>query len=141
MSLPVFLPVPSVAIAPAVPVVGAAGGQVAAKWAALRATLAKLEAKQPPRPQVVPPPAPIDPAAVAARHVLARAHSAFFDARAAKYALRDDYRTQPGRFAQLRAAILRCLEAQTTYQAAAAAFHASPAGTALQAARAKYPRF
>ena len=137
MSLPVFLPVPSVAIAPAVPVVGAA----AAKWAALQATLAKLEAKQPPCPQVVPPPAPIDLAAVAACHSLARAHSAFFDARAAKYALRDDYRTQPGRFAQLRAAILRCREAQATYQAAAAAFHASPAGAALQAARAKYPRF
>lgn len=141
MSLPACPPVPSVAIAPAVPVVGAAGGQAAAKWAALRATLAKLEAQQPPRPQVVPPPAPICPATVAARHALARAHSAFFDARAAKYALRDEYRPQPGRFAQLRTAILRCREAQVTYQAAAAAFHASPAGAALQAARAKYPRF
>ena len=142
MSLPVSLPVPSVAIAPAVPAVGAAGGQVAAKWAALRATLAKLEAKQPPRPHVVPPPAPapIDPVVVAARHALARAHSAFFDARAAKYALREEYRPQPGRFAQLRAAIICCREAQARYQAAAAAFHASPAGTALQAARAKYSR-
>ena len=81
------------------------------------------------------------PATVAARHALARAHSAFFDARAAKYALRDDYRTQPGRFARLRAAILRCREAQANYKAAAAAFHASSAGAALQAARAKYPRF
>ena len=131
----------SVAIAPAVPVVGAAGGQVAAKLAALQATLARLAAKYQPRPVLVPAPAPIDPAAVAARHALARAHSAFFDARAAKYALRDDYRTRPGRFAQLRAAIIRCHEAQASYQAAAAAFHASPAGAALQAARAKYPRF
>ena len=78
---------------------------------------------------------------MAARHALARAHSAFFDARAAKYALREEYRTQPGRFARLRAAILRCREAQAAYKAAAAAFHASPAGAALQAARAKYPRF
>jgi hypothetical protein len=141
MILPASLPVPSVAIAPAAPVVGAAAGQVAAKWAALRATLAKLEAKQPPRPVAAPAPAPVCPATVAARHALARAHSAFFDARAAKYALRDDYRTQPGRFARLRAAIIRCREAQAIYKAAAAAFHASPAGTALQAARAKYPRF
>src|SRR6476646_8762841 len=101
MSLPACPPVPNVAIAPAVPVVGAAGGQVAAKWAALRATLAKLEAKQPPRPVVAPAPAPVCPATVAARHALARAHSAFFDARAAKYALRDEYRPGPGRFAQL----------------------------------------
>ena len=141
MSLPASPPVPSVAIAPAVPVVGAAGGQVAAKWAVLRATLAKLEAKQPPRPVAALAPAPVCPATVAARHALARAHSAFFDARAAKYALRDEYRSQPGRFAQLRAAILRCREAQAAYKAAAAAFHASPAGATLQAARAKYPRF
>ncbi|WP_046245436.1 hypothetical protein [Hymenobacter terrenus] len=132
---------PSGAIAPAAPPVGAAGGQVTAKWVALRAALAKLAAKQPPRPVLVPTPAPIGPAAVVARHALARAHAAFFDACAAKWALRDNYRTQPGRFAQLRAAILRCREAQFTYQAAAAAFHASPAGAALQAARAKYPRF
>lgn len=132
---------PSVAIAPAAPVVGAAGSQVAVKWAALRAALAKLEAKQPPRPVAAPTPAPVCPATVAARHALARAHSAFFDARAAKYALRDEYRPQPGRFAQLRTAILRCREAQAAYKAAAAAFHASPAGAALQAARAKYPRF
>ena len=64
-----------------------------------------------------------------------------FDARVAKYALRDDYRSGPGRFALLRDVILRCREAQAAYQAAAAAFHASPAGAALQAARAKYPRF
>jgi|GEM_PF-2196623 len=132
---------PSVAIAPAAPVVGAAGGQVAAKWAALRATLARLEAGQPHRPVKAPAPAPFDPAALAARHALARAHAAFFDTRAAKLALRDDYSPQPGRFAQLRAAIIRCREAQAAYQAAAAAFHASPAGAALQAARAKYPRF
>lgn len=141
MNLSASLPVPSVAFAPAAPVVGAAGGQVAAKWAALRATLAKLEAKQQPRPVAAPAPAPVCPATVAARHALARAHSAYFDARAAKYALRDDYRTQPGRFAQLRAAIIRYREAQAAYKAAAAAFHASPAGAALQAARAKYPRF
>ena len=111
--------------------------------AALQATLAQLAAKYPPRPTVVPQPAPvpIDPATTAARHTLARAHSAYFDARAAKYALRDDYRPQAGRFAQLRAAIIRCREAQAAYAAAAAAFPASPAGTALQAARAKYPRF
>jgi hypothetical protein len=141
MILPAPPPVPSVAIAPAAPVVGAAAGQVAAKWAALRATLAKLEAKQPPRPVAAPLPAPVCPVTVAARHTLARAHSAFFDARAAKYALRDEYGPRPGRFAQLRAAIIRCREAQAAYQAAAAAFHASPAGAALQAARAKYPRF
>ena len=64
-----------------------------------------------------------------------------FDARAAKYALRDDYCTQLGRFAQLRAAIMRHREARATYAAAAAAFHASPAGAVLQNARAKYPRF
>lgn len=130
---------PSVAIAPAAPVVGAAAG----KLAALHATLARLADKYPPRPQPVPQPAPapIDPAAVAARHALARAHSAYFDTRAAKYALRDDYRTQPDRFTQLRAAIIRCREAQANYKAAAAAFHASPAGVALQAARARYPIF
>ena len=139
MSLPVFPLMPSVAFAPAAPIVGAAAG----KMAALQATLARLDALYPPRPRPVPQPAPapIDPAAVAARHALARAHSAYFDARAAKYALRDDYRPGPGRVAQLRAAIIRCREAQATYAAAAAAFHASPAGAALQVARAKYPRF
>ena len=130
---------PSVATAPSAPIVGAAAG----KLAALHATLARLEAMFPPRPRPVPQPAPapIDPAAVAARHALARAHSAYFDARAAKHALRDDYRTQPGRFAQLRAAIIRCRAARVTYAAAAADFHASPAGAALQAARARYPIF
>ena len=139
MSLPASLLMPSVAIAPAAPVVGAAAG----KLAALHATLARLEVLFPHRPQVAPQPAPapIDPAATAARHALARAHSAMFDARAAKYALRDDYRPQPGRFAQLRAAIIRYHQARAAYATAAAAFHASPAGAALQAARAKYPRF
>ena len=139
MSLPVFPLMPSVAFAPAAPVVGAAAG----KMAALQATLARLDALYPPRPRPVPQPAPapIDPAATAARHALARAHSAMFDARAAKYALRDDYRSQPGRFAQLRAAIIRCQQTRAAYVAAAAAFHASPAGAALHAARAKYPRF
>ena len=129
----------SVAIAPAAPVVGAAVG----KLAALHATLARLAAKYPPRPQPAPQPAPVpvSPAAVAATAALARAHSAMFDARAAKYALRDDYHPQPGRFAQLRAAIMRCRETRAAYAAAAAAYHASPAGAALQAARAKYPRF
>ncbi len=133
----------SLVLAPAAPALGAAAGQAAIKMAALQATLARLAAKYPPRPTVAPQPtpAPIDPAAVAARHALARAHSAYFDARAAKYALRDVYRPQAGRFAQLRAAIIRCRKAQAAYQAAAAAFHASSAGTALQAARAKYPRF
>ena len=131
----------SLVLAPAAPAVGAATGQVAIKLAALQATLDRLAAKYPPRPVTVPAPAPINPATTAARHALARAHSAMFDARAAKYALRDDYRTQAGRFAQLRSAIMRCREAQATYKAAAAAFHASPAGAALQAARAKYPRF
>ena len=139
MSLPVFPLMPSVAIAPAAPIVGAAAG----KMAALQATLARLDALYPPRPRPVPQPAPapINPAATAARHALARAHSAMFDARAAKYALRDDYRSQPGRFAQLRAAIIRCQQTRAAYVAAAAAFHASPTGAALQAARAKYPRF
>ena len=133
----------SIVLAPAAPAVGAAVGQAAIKMAALQVTLAQLAAKYPPRPTVVPQPAPvpIDPATTAARHALARAHSAYFDARAAKYALRDDYRSQAGRFAQLRAAIIRCRKAQASYQAAVAAFHASPAGAALQAARAKYPRF
>ena len=143
MRLPVFPLMPSVAFAPAAPIVGAAAG----KMAALQATLARLVALYPPRPRPVPQPvpqpapAPIDPAATAARHALARAHSAMFDARAAKYALRDDYHSQPGRFAQLRAAIIRCQQTRAAYVAAAAAFHASPAGAALQAARAKYPRF
>ena len=129
----------SLVLAPAAPAVGAAAG----KLAALHATLARLAAKYPPRPVVspAPAPAPIDPATTAARHALARAHSAMFDARAAKYALRDDYRPQPGRFAQLRAAIMRYREARAAYAAAAAAFHASPAGAALPPARAKYPRF
>jgi hypothetical protein len=133
----------SLVLAPAAPAVGAVVGQAAIKMAALQVTLAQLAAKYPPRPTVVsqPAPAPIDPAATAARHALARAHSAYFDARAAKYTLRDDYRSQAGRFARLRAAIIRCREAQASYQAAAATFHASPAGTALQAARAKYPCF
>ena len=110
--------------------------------AALQATLARLAAQYPPRPSVAPTPAPIDPAATAVRHALARAHATYFDARAAKYALRDDYRHhRPGRFAQLRAAIIRCREARAAYAATAAAFHASPAGAALQAARAKYTRF
>ena len=131
----------SLVFAPAAPTGGAAVGQVAVKWAALQATLARLAAKYPPRPQVAPAPAPIDPAITAARHALARAHSAMFDARAAKYALRDDYRPQAGRFGRIRAAIVRYREARAAYAAAAAAFHASPAGAALQAARAKYPRF
>ena len=133
----------SLVLASAAPTGGAAAGQVAGKLADLQATLARLAAKYPPRPQVAltPAPAPIDPAAVAARHALARAHSAMFDARAAKYALRDDYRSQAGRFARLRAAITRCQQAHAAYATTAAAFHASPAGAALQAARAKYPRF
>ena len=139
MILPVYPPVPSVAIAPAAPIVGAA----ASKLAALRVTLARLEAKYPPRPQVAPQPAPapVSPAAVAATAALARAHSAMFDARAAKYALRDEYGARPGRFAQLRAAIIRYREARVAYTAAAAVYHASPAGAALQAARARYPIF
>ena len=133
----------SLIFAPAAPTVGAAAGQVAVKWAALQATIARLAAKYPPRPQVapVPAPAPIGPATTAARYALARAHSAMFDARAAKYALREEYGPQTGRFGRFRAAILRCREAQAAYAAAAAAFHASPAGAALQAARAKYSRF
>ena len=129
----------SLVLAPAAPTVGAA----ASKLAALQATLARLAAKYPPRPVAVPAPAPvpIDPAATAARHALARAHSALFDARAAKYALRDDYCPQAGRFGRIRAAIMRYREARAAYATAAAAFHASPAGAALQAARAKYPRF
>ena len=72
----------SLVLAPAAPTVGAAAG----KLAALQATLVRLAAKYPPRPVAVPTPAPapIDPAVTAARHALARAHSAMFDARAAK---------------------------------------------------------
>ena len=133
----------SLVFAPAAPTVGAAAGQVAGKLAALHATLARLAAKYPPRPVAVPTPAPspIDPATTAARHALARAHSAMFDARAAKYALRDDYRPHAGRFGRIRAAIIRYREARAAYATAAAAFHASPGGAALQTARAKYPRF
>ena len=129
----------SLVLAPAAPTVGAAAG----KLAALQATLARPAAKYPPRPQVAPAPAPapIDPATAAARHALARAHSALFEARAAMYALRDDYRPQAGHFGRIRAAIVRYREARAAYATAAAAFHASPAGAALQAARAKYPRF
>ena len=129
----------SLVLAPAAPTVGAAAG----KLAALQATLVRLAAKYPPRPVAVPTPAPapIDPATAAARHALARTHSAMFDARAAKYALRDDYRPQAGRFGRIRAAIMRYREARAAYATAAAAFHASPAGAALQAARAKSPRF
>ena len=137
MSLPGCWPVLSLVLAPAAPTGGAAAG----RRAALPATLAQLAATYPPRPVAAPAPVPVDPAVTAARHALARAHSAMFAARAAKYALRDDYRPQPGRFAQLRAAIMRHRGARTAYAAAAAAFHASPAGAALQAARAKYPRF
>ena len=141
MSLLACWPMLSLVLAPAAPATCAAVGQAAIKMAALQATLARLAAKYPPRPQVAPAPAPINPATTAARHALARAHSAMFDARAAKYALRDEYRSSPGRFAQLRAAITRYQQARNAYAAAAAAFHASPAGAALQAARAKYPRF
>lgn len=138
MSLPASPLVPSVVIAPAAPIVGAA----ASRLAALRVALARLDAKYPPRPQVIPQPvlAPASPAARATAS-LARAHSAMFDARAVKYALRDDYRPRPGRFAQLRAAIIRYRETRAAYVAAVAAYHASPAGAALQAARAKYPDF
>ena len=131
---------PSVALAPAAPQVGAAA---AGKLAALQATLARLAAKYPPRPPAAPRPAPVptSPAAVAATAALARAHTTYFEARAAKYALRDEHRHQPGRFAQLRAVIIRCQQARAAYASAAAAFHASPAGAALQAARAKYPLF
>ncbi|WP_216726293.1 hypothetical protein [Hymenobacter siberiensis] len=135
----------SLVLAPAAPTVGAAAGQVAGKLAALHATLARLAARYPPRPVAVPAPAPapapIDPATTAVRHTLARAHSAMFDARAAKYALREEYRPHAGRFGRIRAAIIRYREARAAYAIAAAAFHASPAGAALQAARAKYPRF
>ena len=131
----------SLVLAPGAPAPGAPAG----KLAALHATLARLAAKYPLRSVVAPAPvpaqAPIDPAVTAARHALARAHSAMFDARAAKYALRDDYRSQAGRFARLRAAITRCQQTHAAYASAATAFHASPAGAALQAARAKYPRF
>ena len=114
MSFPACSPMLSLVLAPAAPATGAAVGQAAIKMAALQATLARLDAKYPPRPPAAPRPmpAPVSPAAVAARHALARAHSVMFDARAAKYALRDDYRSGPGRFAQLRAAIIRCREAQ-----------------------------
>ena len=133
----------SLVLAPAAPTGGAAAGQVAVKLATLHATLARLAAKYPPRPQVAPAPAPapIDPAVTAARYALARAHSAMFDARAAKYALREEYGPQAGRFGRIRAAIVRGRKAQAAYAAAAAAFHASPAGAALQAARARYPLF
>ena len=139
MSLLGYWSMLSLVFAPAAPTGGAAAG----KMAALQATLVRLAAKYPPRPVAVPTPAPapIDPATTAARHALARAHSAMFDARAAKVALREEYGPQAGRFGRIRAAIVRCRKAQATYAAAAAAFHASPAGAALQAARAKYPRF
>ena len=129
----------SLVFAPVAPTVGAAAG----KLAALQATLVRLAAKYPPRPVVVPTPAPapIDPTTTAVRHALARAHSALFDARAAKYALREECGPQAGRFGRIRAAIVRYREARAAYAAAAAAFHASPAGAALQAARTKYPRF
>ncbi|HEX8429311.1 hypothetical protein [Hymenobacter sp.] len=124
---------PSVAAVPAAPVVGAA-----ADWpAALQAPIASLEAQCPPRSV----PALVALAPVSATVALARAHAAYFDARAARYALRDDCRPQPDRFAQLRAAIIRCRETRAAFAAAAAAFHASPAGATLRAARTQYPLF
>jgi hypothetical protein len=78
---------------------------------------------------------------VSATVALARAHAAYFDARAAKYALRDDYCSRPGRFARLRAAIIRCRETCAAFAVAAAAFHASPEGATLRAARTQYPLF
>ena len=83
---------PSVAVAPAI-VAAPAVGAAASRLAALQATIARLDAKYPHRPPAVPrpAPAPISSAAVAASAALARAHSAMIDARAAKYALRDDF--------------------------------------------------
>lgn len=133
----------SIVLAPAAPTRGAAVGPAAVKMAALQATLARLAAKYPPRSTVAaaPAPAPVSPVSVAATAALARAQSALFDARAAKSALRDEYHPQPGRFARLRAGIVRYQQARAAYAVAAAAYHASPAGAALQAARAKYSRF
>ena len=74
----------SLVLAPAAPAVGAAAGQVAIKLAALQATLDRLAAKYPPRPQAAPQPPPplVSRAASAATVALARAQSALFDARA-----------------------------------------------------------
>ncbi|WP_375416778.1 hypothetical protein [uncultured Hymenobacter sp.] len=128
---------PSAAPVAAVPAPGAA----ACRLAALRAGIARLEALFPVRPPAAPRPAPCTAGAVAATAALARAQSALFEARAARYALRDEPGPRPGRFARLRAAIIRCREAQAAYAAAAAAYHASPAGAALQDIRARYPLF
>ena len=85
------------------------------------------------------PAAPAPGAALAVRQHLARTQSALFDARAALLALRDDYDDDaPGRFARLRAAILRHQAARAAYSAAAAAFHASPEGARLQQLRQRY---
>ena len=127
---------PSVLTSPAAPTVGAAAGRLAA----LQARLDQLCAPRPASPSQ-PAPAPVDPAVVAVRLALSRTQSALFDARAARYALRDTFRPGSGSFAQLRAAVVCYQEARAAYAAAAAAFHASPAGAALQAARARYPRF
>lgn len=129
---------PDMLTAPAAPVVGAAAGRLAALQARLDQLCVPRPASPPPPP---PAPAPVDPAVVAVRLELARTQSALFDARAARYALRDTSRPGPGRFAQLRAVVVRYQQARAAYAAAAMAFHASPAGAALQAARARSPRF
>ncbi|MDU0369582.1 hypothetical protein ACFPAF_04180 [Hymenobacter endophyticus] len=72
------------------------------------------------------------------RRQLACTQNVLFDARAALYAMRDEYPRRPARFARIRAAIVRLREARAAYKAAAEAFHASPAGEQLQRLRATY---
>lgn len=86
-------------------------------------------------------PAAVVGAAVGVRQQLARTQSALFDAREALYAMRDECPRRPGRFARIRAAIIRYRTARAAYKAAARAFHASPEGEQLQRLRRSYGYF
>ena len=111
-------------LAPAAPQGAAVRATADEKAAALARTLARLAALYPaPQPSPPPPPAIDHGPEVAATAALARAHSAFFEARAAHQA-----RPTPATAAAHRAA-------RAAYAAASNAWFATPAGARLLAAR------
>ena len=111
-------------LAPAAPQGAAVKATADEKAAALARTLARLEALYAPRRQAPPPPPVIDHGPeVAATAALARAHSAFFEARAAHQA-----RPTPATAAAHQAA-------RAAYTAASDVWFATPAGSRLLAAR------
>ena len=122
----------SIAIAPAAPQGAAVRATATSKAAALAVTLARLDAQyNKPRTQATPPtpPPPRDYGPeVAARAALARTHSAYFDARAA-HAEQPTPATAAGNQAT-----------RVAYDAASAAFFATPAGTRTLQARAAHGR-